>query len=436
MSLVQRSSQRPEARKVAREHAGKNMAPRLSPGERPEMVAFLRPAVQRRLAASTKDGVGLGAATAVARDLVELSQYFLKPTGAKSLLGAALSRHAEDRPEVEAVEYFPTLGVLVGSLEGPQLAALRRDRRVNEVGEAPDLELIRTFDDGEIFAEPPDDCAWALELLRVPALWKRGVTGKDVLIGHLDTGADAAHPALARRIHSHVVVDARGSTRITVTSKDSGVHGTHTAGILVGKSSPRFGVAPGALLASATVIEGGNAFRRVIRGLQWVLEQQVRVINLSLGFRRHQTSPVMQRIMQVVRARGALPVCAIGNDGPGVVRYPAAYKEALSVGAVGRTGRTASFSSRGSLDGRKLPSVLAPGEGIVSARPGGQYMSDSGTSMAAPHVAGLAALLLEAWPRATVDELHRAIVKSKNGRGLVDAVKAEASLARQVRRRR
>ncbi|MHB8872909.1 MAG: S8 family peptidase [Myxococcaceae bacterium] len=430
-----------------------------SPMRKPETVVILKPnvrdGVQVELTAKRRKPAAALSRTANllgiqgSSVLDELSQNFVKPRGgaagflATSVSRAALSLRAGEPSEddVEPVEYFPALGVLVGTVERVGLAALRRDSRVDEIGEAPDLELIRPLADGTQFAEPPDAIAWGLRAMNIPKLWARGFTGKGVLIGHLDTGVDSGHPAFKGRIRSHVVVDPKGrAVRSKTKAADTGSHGTHTAGTLVGrpaKGGHRIGVAPEAKLATATVIEEGNCFRRVIRGLQWALEQDVRVVNLSLGFRKHETKPIMRRILQVVRARGALPVCAIGNDGPtGPVRYPGAYEEALSVGSSNQGGQRSSFSSHDRVGGQSIPLVLAPGEAIVSAKPGGGYFTDSGTSMAAPHISGLAALLLHAWPRATVDQLQRAIVRSANALGVPDAVQAEALLAASLKRKK
>ena len=115
---------------------------------------------------------------------------------------------------------------------------------------------------------------------------------------------------------------------------DSGFHGTHTAGILIGKpyEGVTFGVAPGAKLAAATVIEHGDTAARVIAGLEWCIGQGIRIVNLSLGVRQYE--PLFSRIFQILRQRKILPVAAIGNEGAQTSRTPGNLPEVLSVGAM------------------------------------------------------------------------------------------------------
>jgi subtilisin family serine protease len=172
-------------------------------------------------------------------------------------------------------------------------------------------------------------------------------------------------------------------------------------------------MAPGASLASAIVIEGGDAVARVLGGLDWALGLGVRVMSLSLGFRGYW--PDFLAITRILRRKGVLPVFAVGNEYAGSSRSPGNYSEALSVGACDEQGRVADFSSSQRFDRRRdpiVPDLVAPGVDIVSARPGGGYQAMDGTSMATPHVAGLAALLLEASPTASVSRLERAIFAS------------------------
>ena len=156
---------------------------------------------------------------------------------------------------------------------------------------------------------------------------------------------------------------------------------------------------------------------------------------MSLGFRGF-TEDFLP-VTQILRARGVLPVFAVGNEGPGTSRSPGNYAEALSVGAMDEQGRVADFSSSRRFDRTVdpiVPDVVAPGVGVVSAKPGGGYQEMDGSSMATPHVAGLAALLMEADPAATIDQIEQAIFGScaplagespdRQNRGVPDAVKA------------
>jgi subtilisin len=276
----------------------------------------------------------------------------------------------------------------------------------------------------------------------VPTLWKSGLTGNAVVVAHLDTGADGRHPALRGAFAAFAEFDALGA-EVTPAPRphDTGEHGTHTAATVAGRPVGGFsmGVAPGAKLATAIVIEGGNVVARVLAGLDWALAHQAKVLTMSLGLPGWWDDFVP--IIRILRARGVLPVIAVGNEGPGTSRSPGNYSEALSVGAVTSKLAVADFSSSQHFDRAAdpiVPDLVAPGVDIISAVPGNRYKSMSGTSMATPHVAGLAALLFEAKPGATIDEVERAILKScalaggmtseRGGHGVPNAPRALAAL--------
>jgi len=172
------------------------------------------------------------------------------------------------------------------------------------------------------------------------------------------------------------------------------------------------GVAPGAKLVSALVIEGGNIIARVLGGMDWSVGEGIRVLSLSLGMRGYKEDFLV--VIRRLRSLNVLPVVAIGNEGPETSRSPGNYPESLSVGACARDNTVPLFSSSQRLEKptRLVPKLVAPGQNVISCVPGGGYASMSGTSMATPHVAGLAALLLERYPSATPDQLENAILGS------------------------
>jgi subtilisin family serine protease len=177
--------------------------------------------------------------------------------------------------------------------------------------------------------------------------------------------------------------------------------------------STSFGVAPEALLASAVVIEGGNVIARILAGMDWVVGLGARVLSMSLGVRGYQEDFLI--VTRTLRARGVLPVFAVGNEGPGTSRSPGNYPEALSVGACSAEDEVPSFSSSQRFmrpDNPLVPDLVAPGVDIVSCVPDGGYKKMSGSSMSTPHIAGLAALLFQAKPTASVDEVEAAIFAS------------------------
>ena len=192
-------------------------------------------------------------------------------------------------------------------------------------------------------------------------------------------------------------------------------HGTHTAGTLVGRkvATRQFGVAPEARLASALVIEGGNVIARVLSGLNWLIGLEVRVISVSLGLRGY--LPDFLPVVRILRERQVLPVGAVGNLGPGASCSPGNYADVLSVGACDQADGVPLFSSSQRFRRRRasdVPNLIAPGFEVFSCVPGRRYAEYSGTSMATPHVAGLAALLFGAYSEATADQVERAILDS------------------------
>jgi subtilisin family serine protease len=337
---------------------------------------------------------------------------------------------------VPPVRYFRNLGVALGTVGREGLAALKSDRRVAKVLGAPAWSLIRPR--RVAAAALTTTVTWGIERLGVPKLWAEGLTGKGVLVGHLDTGVDGRHPAVRTAIAAFAEFDALGR-RVQPTPRphDTDDHGTHTAATIAGRrvAGKAVGVAPGAELASAIVIEGGNVIARVLGGMDWAVGQGVRVLSMSLGFRGFVDD--FLELTRILRARNVLPVFAVGNEGPGTSRSPGNYAEALSVGASDDDDAVADFSSSQRFRRRRdplVPDLVAPGVDVISAKPGGGWQAMDGTSMATPHVAGLAALLFEARPRATVTQVERAIFRAcargpslpegRCNRGIPSAVRA------------
>jgi subtilisin family serine protease len=353
--------------------------------------------------------------------VADLSQYFVSsPASPITQLASAASRRVPKRKLGSelvrtSVIYYPNLGVAYGVVDRDGLDAIRhRPDKVAAVVGAPHLSLIRPR--RGVSARLTRTLTWGLQDLKVEQLWKQGLSGEGILIGHLDTGVDGRHPALNGAIEAFAELDDFGQLRSPAPSPyDTDDHGTHTAATIVGRPVRKrhVGVAPGAKLASAIVIEGGLEVARVLGGMDWIVGRGVRILNMSLGFSGYVGD--FLPLVRILRRRRVLPVFAIGNEGPGTSRSPGNYSLVLSVGAVDFKGKVTDFSSSQRFNRNRSPLVpllVAPGENVISARPGGGYQSMSGTSMAAPHIAGLAALLLEARPKASAAMLQRAILDS------------------------
>lgn len=335
------------------------------------------------------------------------------------------------------VLHFANLGILLGTVTRDGLSALRKDGRVKKVTAAPQPRLIRPVRAAP--AKPQTKITWGISFLDVPKLWDQGLTGKGVRIAHLDTGADGRHPALKGAIAAFAEIDSFGvQVNPAPRPHDTSDHGTHTAATIAGRpvKGRSIGVAPGAELVSAIVIEGGNAIARILGGMDWAVSQNVRILNLSLGIPYSPPMPEFNSILQILRSRNILPIIAVGNEGPGTSRSPGNHPEAISVGAIDKNNAIPSFSSSQQFD-RTLdpvvPDIVAPGAEIISAEPGGKFQSMDGSSMATPHISGLAALLFEAAPSATINDVENAIYGSctvggipadRGNRGCPNAVRA------------
>ena len=257
-------------------------------------------------------------------------------------------------------------------------------------------------------------CSWPVES-GIRYAHENGVTGKGVLVGVLDTGCDADHIQFRRhRIDFRYVSPHSGPDNLReVRAFDVDGHGTHVCGIIAGQ---HIGIAPGADLMVASVIESETyraSLARISIALDWMLSQfgsqenrnRPIIVNMSLGFIPEHISKDDQGLMVGIRAListlvsfDVLPIVAIGNEGPGKMRVPGHFPETLSVGAVGFNHKPACFSGGGySPDGEIQPNIAGYGVDIFSSLERNKnnrssYTCMSGTSMATPYVAGIAAL--------------------------------------------
>ncbi|MEV6521633.1 S8 family serine peptidase [Longispora sp. NPDC051575] len=253
-----------------------------------------------------------------------------------------------------------------------------------------------------------------------PEAWAAGHTGAGVTVAVLDTGVDAGHPDLAGRI------GATANFTDDPDADDLDGHGTHVAATIAGVGPVHRGVAPGATLAVGKVCAAhGCPESAVLAGMRWAtVERHARVVNLSLGSGdTPEVDPLEQAVDALTAQTGALFVVAAGNEGlDGSVNSPSTAAAALSVAAVDAADQRAPFSSRGpGANGAVKPEISAPGVDIVAARAAhgvaGTPVDDlhtrlSGTSMAAPHVAGAAALLAGQHPDWTAARVKNALTGS------------------------
>ncbi len=299
--------------------------------------------------------------------------------------------------------------------------------------------------------EDPLSAPWNLAMIHAPEAWAAfAITGTGVVVANIDTGVDWLHPALQRAYRGY---DPRGFHRHTgnwydatgtgaAYPVDSNGHGTHTMGLMVGEG---IGVAPGARWIAVRAFDAqGYALDSWIHAaFQWILAPDGNpalapdILNNSWG-NPNGWDTAFAEDLAALQAAGIFAVFSVGNGGPqpNSVASPASLPGAFAVGAVDAEGQVAWFSSRGpSPWGEIRPHVVAPGVRVRSALPGGTYGELSGTSMAAPHAAGVAALLKAARPdlsplriaeilTRTATPLTVTIPNPDSGWGLIHAMEA------------
>lgn len=269
---------------------------------------------------------------------------------------------------------------------------------------------------------------WNLKQIDSEIGWNISEGAEHVIIAILDTGIDLEHEDLADKvIAGYNAFD--GSTNV----QDEHGHGTHVAGIACAVTNNITGIAGVSwynpiLPVKVLNEEGSGSLFEVADGIKWATDNGAKVINLSLG--DAQASEILYDAIRYAYERDVVLIAAAGNDNVAEPMYPAAYPEVLAVAAVDQERKKASFSNYGPhID------VTAPGEHIPSTFPGNNYVYMSGTSMAAPHVAGLAGLIRAFNPELTNQEVmdlikHTAVdlgpqgVDEYFGYGLINLAKA------------
>ncbi len=302
---------------------------------------------------------------------------------------------------------------------------------------------------------------WNIALVKAPQVWSAGVTGQGVVIGGQDTGYEWQHPALINQYrgwqggsadhnyHWHDAIHSGGGICGPDSPEpcDDFGHGTHTMGTMVGDDggANQVGMAPGARWIGCRNMDVGNGTPATYSEcFQWFIaptdlagqnpdpSMAPDVINNSWSCPPSEgcTDPgALHTVVENTRAAGILVVVSAGNSGPTCesVDTPAAiYQASFTVGSTTMADMISGFSSRGPVtvdgSGRMKPNISAPGSIVRSTIPGGGYATMSGTSMAAPHVAGLAGLLIAADPALAgqVDALEDAIEQSALPRATAD----------------
>ena len=306
-------------------------------------------------------------------------------------------------------------------------------------------EVLRIDTDAEVYTQakppaptpPPEVLPWGVDRIDADLVWDKNGdlvvdtganAGNGVKVAILDTGIDLDHPDLQSNIKGGI-----NTINPLKSADDDNGHGSHVAGIIAGVDNTVgvLGVAPQACLYAVKVLnrQGSGFVSDIIEGIQWSVGNGMQVINMSLGTPYDVQS--FHDALIIAYNSGIVLVAAVGNSGPtdNTVLYPAKYTEVIAVSATDSSDAIANWSSRGA-----EVELAAPGVSISSTYKGGGYTTLSGTSMASPHVAGTAALVIasgitgsnevRAKLQSTADAMGAVGRDSLYGYGLVDAQEA------------
>lgn len=312
----------------------------------------------------------------------------------------------------EIKKQYKYMPLIVAKLSGAAAQALSNN---------PNIEYIE--EDGMVQAIG-QETPWGVIDVNGTDAHQFGVTGAGINIGVIDTGIDYSHEDLQV---------SGGVTFVEGTSNymDDNGHGTHVAGTIaaVNNIAGVIGVSPQVNLYAIKVLDqyrNGN-YSDVVAGIEWSISNHMDIVNMSIG--GSTASRTLQKAIDHAYNSGILLIAAAGNSGydkRGTILYPARYNSVIAVGAVDQQNNRATFSSVG-----KELELMAPGMNILSTIPGG-YGYDSGTSMAAPHVTGVAALVWEVNPELSNFQIRKVLNESATmlgdsfyyGNGLVNAFEA------------
>ncbi|MFB4160962.1 S8 family peptidase [Geomicrobium sp. JSM 1781026] len=319
--------------------------------------------------------------------------------------GALLATVADEEIAIDVLYEFEQIPVLSVEMTKEDVSELKGEESISYIEEDIEVSISQTI-------------PWGIDRVQATAAHNRGITGNGVRVAVLDTG-----------ISNHPDLNIQGGTSFVPGEPgiaDGNGHGTHVAGTIAALDNNVgvLGVAPDVDLFAVKVLgrSGSGSISGIAQGLQWSSNNNMDVANMSLG--SPSPSPTLERAVNQATNSGVLVVAASGNSGASSIGYPARYQNAMAVGATDQNNNRASFSQFGAgLD------IMAPGVGVQSTYPGNGYRSLSGTSMAAPHVAGVAALVMSnnpAWSPAQVrSHLNQTATpigaSNQYGNGLVNA---------------
>lgn len=350
--------------------------------------------------------------------------------------GSHLERYVKEMRQlgVRPVRFLSEIGIVIGEFTADQHSQVK-------LGKHPDVELVEpdlriTITEpflNSAYSSPYLSIPWGIQRIEAEKVWGQ-TRGKGIKIAVIDTGVDHEHPAIKPNYRGGVNILSPHSNPM-----DYNGHGTHVAGIIAGKATEMgiIGVAPKAQIYAVKAFnrKGSANLSDLLTAINWCIENQMNVINMSFGMEK--VSESLRHAIQVAHKKGIVMIAASGNQGlNGRIDYPARFPETIAVTSVSMDNGISSFSNRG-----KGVDVAAPGEKIPSAWLNQTKKEMSGTSMAVPHVSGIVALILSINPALNPEQVRFLLLRTSRkidaeDIGLVNAYQAYKSLQKVSRRAR
>lgn len=279
------------------------------------------------------------------------------------------------------------------------------EKRSNIMNVEPNYVMSRSAVSGD----PDYSKQWYHQIIGTEEAWNVTTGSNNVVVAVIDDGIDLHHRDLKNQIIAPYDVVLNSTSRITM-----GEHGTHVSGIIASMMNNGVGgagIAPNVKIMPINVFDGENAlYSDVITGIQYAIDHGADIINLSIG--GTEPSDILNNAIQRAYKAGILIIAAAGNEGENMYDYPAAYDHVLAVSATDSSDRIADFSNYGAdID------LAAPGTDIYSTLPHNKYEFMSGTSMATPVVAGVAALVWSANPSLTNAQIEERLYETADDLG-------------------
>ncbi|WP_022794977.1 S8 family peptidase [Marinococcus halotolerans] len=304
--------------------------------------------------------------------------------------GVGENRQTDIASRIGSVEHeFQYMNVLEMNIPSKAVQALENN---------PNVAFVEKNKDVEISAEY---IPWGVDYVEAPSIQETGITGQGADVAVLDTGISDNHFDLTV---------TGGESFISYEPspfEDGNGHGTHVAGTIAAldNGSGLIGVANNTQLHAVKVLDssGSGSLSTIIKGIEWSISNDMDIVNMSLGTASGAES--LEMASDNAEEEGIFMVGAAGNSGTdganNTIGYPARYDSVMAIGSIDRYEDRSSFSSVG-----EELEVMAPGSSITSTYPGQNYATLSGTSMAAPHVSGAAALMLDQNPSLSNEEIR------------------------------